>query len=445
MNATDRNTAVPEPPDESVDAAAVPADGADRGEPLADTLLDRATAARLRDESRRTRARIERRLAEAGHMTADGEPVADDRVVPRADHIDAWRDLSDLLDDNVAFFEHIDTLHDRRAQSRSPRERQVATRVLAEALHRIVSGYRVDDDPPHRPVMAARRADEWLGRTCRRLAARGPQRQRATRWWARNGRWIRLVLALVACVLLIDGRTAAAALAVGARAALSFAFYAPARPVGPRRQLIGYDPHWATAIGTNLGDAAIVAGFGIGLHLGGHSEWGVVAVLAACFRVIATMLRVASGHHGFRLPRLWLDRVAMTVGLPAALAVAAVVPSAGPGRLGGVPVAVAVVAIEVAIGLVEVMRVTYFAWYRRRLFRRAAAAGDALMPDAIVTHTSDAIVVNLTRAADRPGVLDAEPAGPRLRAVGDGHAGNAPPGPSAPPGRRGRRRRAGRG
>jgi len=67
------------------------------------------------------------------------------------------------------------------------------------------------------------------------------------------------------------------------------------------------------------------------------------------------------------------------------------------------------------------------------------------MPDAIVTHTSDAIVVNLTRAADRPGVLDAEPAGPRLRAVGDGHAGNAPPGPSAPPGRRGRRRRAGRG
>ena len=441
MTATDRNTAVPEPPDATVDAAAVPPDDTAGGEPLADTHLDRATAARLRDESRRTRARIERRLADAGHLTADGEPVADDRATPRTDHIDAWRDLSDLLDDNVAFFEHIDALHDRRAQSRSPRERQVATRVLAEALHRIVSGYRVDDDPPHRPVMAARRVDEWLGRTCRRLAARGPQRQGATRWWARNGRWVRLVLALVACVLLIDGRTAAAALAVGVRAALSFAFYAPARPVGPRRQLIGYDPHWATSIGTNLGDAAIVAGFGIGLHLGGLSEWGVVAVLAACFRVIATMLRVASGHHGFRLPRLWLDRVAMTVGLPAALAVAAVVPSAGPGRLGGVPVAAAVVAIEVAIGLVEVGRVSYFARYRRRLFRRAAAAGDALMPDAIVTHTSDAIVVNLSRAADRPGVLDAEPAGPRLRAVGDGHGGDSP---SDPPGRRGRRRRAGR-
>ncbi|HEX6421771.1 MAG TPA: hypothetical protein VFZ77_24925, partial [Acidimicrobiales bacterium] len=129
-------------------------------------------------------------------------------------------------------------------------------------------------------------------------------------------------------------------------------------------------------------------------------------------------------------------------GLPAALAVAAVVPSAGPGRLGGVPVAAAVVAIEVAIGLVEVGRVSYFAWYRRRLFRRAAAAGDALMPDAIVTHTSDAIVVNLSRVADRPGVLDAEPAGPRLRAVGDGHGGDSP---SDPPDRRGRRRWAGRG
>lgn len=205
---------------------------------------------------------------------------------------------------------------------------------------------------------------------------------------------------------------------------------------------IGYDPHWATSIGTHLGDAAVVAGLGLGLHLGGHSEWGVVAVFAACFRVIATMLRVASGYHGFRLPRLWLDRVAMTVGLPVAVAVAAVVPSAGPGRLGGVPVVAAVVAVEVAIGLSEVGRVTYFAWCRRRLSRRAAAAGDALVPDAIVTHTSDAIVVNLSRAADRPGVLDSVPAERRLRAVGDGHVADAT---AAPSGRRGRRRRAGRG
>ncbi|HEX6424224.1 MAG TPA: hypothetical protein VFZ79_12135, partial [Acidimicrobiales bacterium] len=116
MNATDRNAAVPEPPDGIVDTAGQTGAGDD--DPLTQTHLDRVTAARLRDESRRTRPRIERRLTDAGHLTADGEPVADDRAAPRtghraaphSDHIDAWRDLSDLLDDNVAFFEHIDAL-----------------------------------------------------------------------------------------------------------------------------------------------------------------------------------------------------------------------------------------------------------------------------------------------------------------------------------------------
>jgi hypothetical protein len=412
-----------------------------------DTRLDRVTAARLRDQARRTRHRVERRLADAGHL-----PVTDHRAglpgseveAARPDNVDERRDLGGRLDENVAFFEHIDALHERRLHSPSPRERQVATRALAEALHRVVAGYRVDDEPPHRPVMAARRADEWLGRAYARLAGRGPHRQAATRWWSRDGRWVRLGLAVVACVLLSENHLVAAALAVTARSALSVALYAPAPPVGPRRRLLGYDPQWASCVCTHLGDAAIVTGLGLGLHLGGHTEWGVATVFAALFGLIATMIRMASGHHGFRMPRLWIDRAVTTVVLPTAVVAAAVVAPQGPGTVRGVPVAASVAVVVSAIGVVEICRTFYFALCRRRLFRRAAAAEGGLVPDAIVAHTADGIVVNLSRDTVRPPVFDPGADDRHLHAVGDGPAPR-PERPAATSGRwvrRGRVRRA---
>lgn len=407
------------------------------------TRLDRATAARLRDEARRTRSRIERRLSEAGHLPvagpqgpgshpaagAGGGPGAG-RVRPdRAgvDHVDQARDLSARLDENVALFEQIDALHERRLHSPSPRERQIATRALAEALYRIVDGYTVGDVPPHRPVQAGRRVDAWIGRMAERLAAVGPRREGATRWWARDGRWVRLALALAAGVLLALSLAGAAAVVVTARAALSIALHTPTPQVGPRRRLLGYDPQWSSCVCTHLGDAAILMGLGLGLHLDGYTEWGAVTVFAAMFGLIARILRLASGHHGFRLPRLWTDRVVMTVALPAVIGASALLGPSGPGTVGGVPIAPAVAVVVTAVGLVEIVRTLYWALCRRRLFRRAAEAEGALVPDAIVAHTGDAIVVNLSRTTGRPPVLDPG-AGRHLRAVGDPPGGRPPAG-----------------
>ena len=83
-----------------------------------DAGIDRATAARLRDEARRSRGRIERRLAAAGHLPGG---VSGPR--PVGDAIDERRNLSRRLDENVTFYEHIDALHERRLHSPSPRER----------------------------------------------------------------------------------------------------------------------------------------------------------------------------------------------------------------------------------------------------------------------------------------------------------------------------------
>lgn len=420
-------------------------------EPAADVdpTLDRATAARLRDEARRSRPRIERRLAEAGHLLPPGDDrgvVADPAVrAPTPVSVDQVRDLGGRLDENIAFFEHIDALHERRLHSPSPRERQVATRALAEALHRVVAGYQVDADPPHRWVLGARRLDEGLGRLYVRASARGPRRQGASRWWAHDGRWVRLALALVACVLLSGNLMVPGALAVTARSVLSGALYVPAPPVSRRRRLLGYDPGWASCVCTHLGDAAIIVGLGVGLHLGGHTAWGVATVCAALFRLIATMLRVASGQHGFRMPRLWLDRAVTALVLPAATVAAATIPPEGPGTVGGVPVAVAAVGTVVAIGVVEVARTVYFALCRRRLFRHAAAAEGGLVPDAIVAHTADGIVVNLQRAAGRPHVFDLGADGGHLRVVGGDTRLAGRVSPDAVPGARRRSRRSSRG
>jgi hypothetical protein len=406
----------------------------------ADTGLDGAVAARLRREARRTHGRIRRRLADADHLPGLGDdPVRggaterddplrggaaerDDPLSGRADErddLDMRRNLSGRLDENVAFFEHIDALHERRLHSPSPRERQVATRALAEALHRIVVGYQVTVEPAHRPVMAARRADEWLGRTWDRLAPGGPRREAARCWWARDGRWVRLALALVACLLLAQNLLVVGAVLVTARSVASAVLYSPAAPVGVRRRLLGYDPGWASCVGTHLGDAAIVVGMGVGLHLGGQTEWGMAAVFAALFGLLARMARVASGHHAFRMPRLWLDRAATGVSLPLVATAAAVAAPHGDGTVGGVPAVAVTVAVVTTIGAVETVRTVYFALCRQRLFRRAVAAGDGLVPDAIVAHTADGIVVNLSRAVARPPVFDLDDGTPHLRAMGD--------------------------
>ena len=69
-----------------------------------------------------------------------------------------------MLDDHVDLLEHIDALHDRRLRSASPRERHAATRVLAEALHRIVDGYDVEIEPPNgRSWSPSGRTSGWAG------------------------------------------------------------------------------------------------------------------------------------------------------------------------------------------------------------------------------------------------------------------------------------------
>ncbi len=400
-----------------------------------DTRLDGATAARLRDESRLTRARIERRLSDAGHLPLTGDESiegVDDADVPsgddapdRVEAVDQWRDLGDLLDEHVGFLEQIDGLHEQRLRSPSPRERQAATRALGEALYRIVDGYRVDVEAPHRPVMAARRVDLWLGRTVERLAGARRRPPIALRWWAHRGRWVRLALALVAGLMLAQGNLVLGAAAVTARAGLSLVLFAPA-PHSPRRRALGYNPDWAACICTHIGDAAILTGLGFGLHAAGETTWGAVTVLAALFGLIATMLRVATGHQGFRLPRLWLDRAVRTVVLPAAVVGAAVAGEPDAAVVGGAPgAAIAVVAV-VAIGVVEICRTLYYALRRRRLFRRAEATHGGPLPDVIVAHTSDALVMNITRPDPRRTVFGRGPddTGARhLRAVSDG-AGN---------------------
>jgi hypothetical protein len=91
----------------------------------------------------------------------------------------------------------------------------------------------------------------------------------------------------------------------------------------------------------------------------------------------------------------------------------------GPGTVGGVPVAAALPVVVIVAGTVEIARTLYWAMCRRRLFRRAADAEDGLVPDAIVAHTSDAIVVNLSRIVARPPVFAADVGERHLRPVRD--------------------------
>lgn len=421
MSATDRRTAAavpgdPDDPDPDVARAAL----------LADTRLDGAAAARLRDESRRSRPRIERRLVTSGHLAEDGAVVE-----PGPDggpsSVDAWRDLDAMVEGDVELLEHIDALHERRLRSPSPRERQAATRMLAEALHRIVMGYDVQIEPPHRAVLAGRRVDERLGQALARLAVvvGGRRRVRSgVTWWSRYGLWTRLALALTAALLLAVGVPAIAAAVVAARATISGVLFTLAPSDGRRRRVLGYDPVWAAYVSAHLGEAAMVAGLGLGLYRAGQPAWGVVVAFAALFSLVASMLRVASGHYGFRLDRLWIDRVVTTCALVVAMAGAALADPGGPGLVHGVPTAVVAVAAVVAVGVMDIGRTLYWAFRRRRLFRQARAS-ELAAPDVLVARTGDAVVMNIAHRGPRRRVLDPGPvdpdvdaSSPHLRVVG---------------------------
>jgi hypothetical protein len=400
-----------------------------RAELLADTGLDAAHAARLRDESRRTRPRIERRLVTSGHLSPEGAPrtschdghPTDDggEDVAPVEEVDAWRDLDGLQLEHVDLLERIDAVHERRLRSPSVRERQASTRVLAEALRRIVDGYDVELVPPRGLVGAMRRADGLVGGMLGRSADVVPRPPCVLRWWARYGRWVRLALALVAGALLAIGAFTVGAVVVVARSVLSTVLFSVDLPEGRSARVLGYDPGWAASVVTHLGDAALLVGLGLGLSLVGHGLWGAVTAFVALFALLGTMLRVASGHHGFRLERLWIDRVVVTVGLAGAALGAALSGQGEPGTVGGVPLVRLAVGGIALVGLCEMVRTVYWAFCRRRLFRRYPSTGDVSVDDVMVAHTSDAVVMNIPRRGLRTRVLDEPAAGsPSLRVVG---------------------------
>jgi hypothetical protein len=401
-----------------------------------DTTLDAATIARVRDQARRTRPRVEQRLAAAGFLPvpAGARPGDDGQR-----DLDWRRDLDGRIDGDVAFLEHIDGLHEQRLRSPSARERQAATRTLAEALYRIVDGYWVDDGPPHRPVQAARRLDDRVGRAYGRLSAAGAGRGAGARLWARHRRWARLGLALAGAGLLAGGAVTWGAAAVVLRAALSLVLMVPEPAESPRRRLLGYNTQWGSCVATHVGDAAVVAGLGWALAQDGRTVSGAVTAVAALVGLTATMTRVAASSQGFRLPRLYLDRATKAVALPAAAVGAAVVGDLT--RPGGLAVAVVAVASVAAVALCDLGRVVYWAVRRRRLFRRVGSTGAGPVPDVIVARTSDALVMNITRAEPRAPLFDDGAGTPcHLRAVGDGGEG----GDDAVAVRPARRGRAGR-
>lgn len=165
-------------------------------------------------------------------------------------------------------------------------------------------------------------------------------------------------------------------------------------------RVLGYDPAWAACVCTHLGDAAVPAGLGLGPHLHGHSGWGAATAFAARFTLLATMLRVASGHHGFRLQRLWVDRTLVTPGLGAAA-----VAGAEGARGVGVPLTVAAVAVAAGVGVVEIARTVSWALRRRRLFRHEPRTEVGPVPDVLVARTGDAVVMNVAHHGPRPRVL----------------------------------------
>lgn len=388
-----------------------PLPDADEWRRVADMRLHRSDIARLQAAARNSRDRVARRLATAGLHPDAGDSG------PGVPDLDTRRDLDAAIDVDVETLERIDRLHDRRRRSASPRERQHATTVLAEALHRIVGGYQVGDPPPSRLVRGLRRVDDGVQRAYASVTVFRDQTP-VVDWWAPVSRWVLVLLAGVGALLLASGQPVGAAAVVVIRVALA-AFTAPPVPSASTwRRLIDYNPDWASSVCHHAGDALILAGLAAGLHGGGRPLWATLTMGAALFGLLATMSRVAAREQGLRLPELWIARAVKDIGLTGAVLAGAL--TAGPGL--GPTAAVALVAptAVAALGVIELVRTAYYTRRRRRLLSRASdTGGDDLVPNAIVVTTGDGIVVNLCHTGDRPRIF---PAGTgdgerRLRAV----------------------------
>jgi hypothetical protein len=377
----------------------------------ADPRLDAHDVVRLQAAARQSHDRIAQRLTAAGLVPDAGAATG----VP---DLDARRDLDAALEVDVDTLQRIDDLHARRMRSASPRERQHATTVLAEALHRIVDGYQVGDPPPSRLVRWLRRVDDRVRRAYARLTVFDDHTP-VVAWWEPVSRWVLLVLAAAGAVLLAGGHVVAAAGLIGARVTLAAVTAPPAPSVSTWRRLIGYNPDWASSVCSHAADALILAGLAAGLHAGGRSAWATLTMAAALFGLLATVSRIAAREQGLRLPRLWIERAAKDLALTGAVVAAAITASRGLGSAS--PFTLVAPAVVGAMGIVELTRTAYYARRRRRLLSRAATAdgtGD-LVPNAIVVTTGDAIVVNLRRSGRRPGVFPERREGvdPRLRVV----------------------------
>ena len=377
----------------------------------ADPRLDARDVARLQAAAGQSRERIAQRLAAAGLVPEAGGAA-------RVPDLDARRGLDTALEVDVDTLQRIDELHARRMRSASPRERQHATTVLAEALHRIVDGYQVGDPPPSRLVRWLRSVDDRVRRAYGRLTVFDDQSPVAASWEPLS-RWVLLVLATAGAMLLAEGYVLVAAVLIGTRVTLAAVTAPPAPSVSTWRRLIGYNPDWASSVCSHAADALILAGLAAGLHAGGRSAWAAPTMAAALFGLLATVGRIAAREQGLRLPRLWIERAAKDVALTGAVVAAAITASRGLGSAS--PLTLVAPGVVAAMGMVELARTAYYARRRRRLLSRAAASdgtGD-LVPNAIVVTTGDAIVVNLRRSGSRPGIFPERRGGggPSLRVV----------------------------
>jgi hypothetical protein len=398
----------------------VESNGAQPDEPLPDAhtwrreaepRLDRRDVARLQTAAREGRERIAQRLIDAGLDPDTGAAAG----VP---DLDARRDLDAALEVDVDTLQRIDELHERRMRSASPRERQHATTVLAEALHRIVDGYQVGDPPPSRLVRGLRRVDDGVSRAYARLTVFRDHTTVVARWEPLS-RWVLLGLAAAGAVLLAGGHAVGAAALLVLRVTLAAATAPPAPSASTWRRIIGYNPDWASSVCSHAGDAFILAGLAAGLHAGGRPLWATLTMGTALFGLLATVSRIAAREQGLRLPRLWIERAAKDLALTGAVVAVAI---ASIGGLGSPPPSTLVApAVVGAMGVTELIRTAYYARRRRRLLSRAATANGAgdLVPNAIVVTTGDAIVVNLRRSGFRAPIFpDPQGAGgPHLRVV----------------------------
>jgi hypothetical protein len=384
----------------------------------ADPRLDARDVARLQAAAGPSRQRIAHRLAATGLVPEAGG-------AERVPDVDARRDLDAALEVDVDTLHRIDELHARRMRSASPRERQHATTVLAEALHRIVDGYQVGDPPPSRLVRWLRGVEDRVRGVYGRLTVFDDQSPVAA-WWEPLSRWVLLVLATAGAMLLAGGYVVAAAVLIGARVTVAAVTAPPAPSVSTWRRLIGYNPDWASSVCSHAADALILAGLAAGLHAGGRSAWAALTMGAALFGLLATVSRIAAREQGLRLPRLWIERAAKDVALTGAVVAAAVTATHGLGSAS--PLALVAPGVVAAMGIVELTRTAYYARRRRRLLSRAAASGGTgdLVPNAIVVTTGDAIVVNLRRSGLRPPIFPDSSrggGGPALRVVRAGDEG----------------------